>query len=339
MLLLHKIEKTHFSPSEKEIINYVLRNSDQLDDLSIQAIADATYTSAPIVVRAAKKLGLNGWNELKKQLKSEIEYLYANDRIDGIFLKKDGSEFIYEIGLISTSPSQQVVEDYLKNGYYLIGFAYWHIGKEIDVEFITADKTLRPVFVDSKNRLYLNGVLYTGNKFIHFDEPEFPQENDVWFNTEEDVLYIFRPNKETKQKEWLPVNDLSRFSREYGVFLEAENPEDLQTFLFDSKENLRFIPNKNQLTIIIDQVVVMRDQYEELYDEAIYDDANNGCGFKLKHPLDRPSVVEVWVDHNVVSKNQDLDLFSHDAAFVRNDYIQISILLLHLILFHFHLFL
>jgi hypothetical protein len=136
-----------------------------------------------------------------KNAKVKIEYLYANDRIDGIFLKKDGSEFIYEIGLISTSPSQQVVEDYLKNGYYLIGFAYWHIGKEIDVEFITADKTLRPVFVDSKNRLYLNGVLYTGNKFIHFDEPEFPQENDVWFNTEEDVLYIFRPNKETKQKE------------------------------------------------------------------------------------------------------------------------------------------
>lgn len=82
MLLLHKIEKTHFSPSEKEIINYVLRNSDQLDDLSIQAIADATYTSAPIVVRAAKKLGLNGWNELKKQLKAEIEYLYANNDID-----------------------------------------------------------------------------------------------------------------------------------------------------------------------------------------------------------------------------------------------------------------
>lgn len=82
MLLLHKIEKTHFSPSEKEIINYVLRNSDQLDDLSIQTIADATYTSAPIVVRAAKKLGLNGWNELKKQLKSEIEYLYASNEID-----------------------------------------------------------------------------------------------------------------------------------------------------------------------------------------------------------------------------------------------------------------
>lgn len=82
MLLLHKIEKTHFSPSEKEVINYVLRNSDQLDDLSIQAIADATYTSAPIVVRAAKKLGLNGWNELKKQLKNEIEYLYASNDID-----------------------------------------------------------------------------------------------------------------------------------------------------------------------------------------------------------------------------------------------------------------
>lgn len=82
MLILHQIEKTHFSPSEKEIINYVLTHSDQLDDLSIQAIAEATYTSAPIVIRAAKKLGLSGWNDLKKQLKKEIEYLYANNEID-----------------------------------------------------------------------------------------------------------------------------------------------------------------------------------------------------------------------------------------------------------------
>lgn len=82
MLILHQIEKTHFSPSEKEIINYVLTHSDQLDDLSIQAIADATYTSAPIVIRAAKKLGLNGWNDLKKQLKKEVEYLYANNEVD-----------------------------------------------------------------------------------------------------------------------------------------------------------------------------------------------------------------------------------------------------------------
>jgi hypothetical protein len=256
-----------------------------------------------------------------KNTEVRVNYLWTDDRIDGIFLKKDGTEYIIEIGLPSTSPSEQVVEDYLKNDYYLIGFAYWHIGKEIDVEFITVDKTMRPVFVDDSNNLYLNGILYTGNKFIHFEEPEFPQENDVWFDTKENVLFIFRPDSETGKKKWLPVNDLSRFSREYGIFTEAENPEDLQTFMFDSKENLRFIPNKNQLTIIIDQVVIMRDQYEELYNKAVYDDANNGNGFKLKYPLDRPSVVEVYVDHNVVATNRELDLFAHDGAFVRNDYV------------------
>ena len=82
IMLIDKIQSTHFSPSEKEVIQYVLNHTDQLDDLSTQTIAEATYTSAPIVIRVAKKLGLKGWNELKLKLKSEIAYLYAINEVD-----------------------------------------------------------------------------------------------------------------------------------------------------------------------------------------------------------------------------------------------------------------
>ena len=248
--------------------------------------------------------------------KVKVTYLYANDRIDGILLKKDGSEYIYEIGIISTSPTQQVIQDYLKNGYYLIGFAYWHIGKEIDVQFITTDRNFRPVFVDEDNNLYLNGVLYTGNKFIYFVEPEYPKENDLWYDTENEILYIWRPN-ENGEYEWKAINDLSRFSREYGYFSEDENPDDLQTFTFEEKPNLRFVPGQNSLTIVIDQVLVMRDQFTELYEQSTYDDnAVTGYGFKLNNPLERPSIVEVYVDHSVNVKNQEKELFLHTAGFI-----------------------
>ena len=248
--------------------------------------------------------------------KVKVTYLYANDRIDGILLKKDGSEYIYEIGIISTSPTQQVIQDYLKNGYYLIGFAYWHIGKEIDVQFITTDRNFRPIFVDEDNNLYLNGVLYTGNKFIYFVEPEYPKENDLWYDTENEILYIWRPN-ENGEYEWKAINDLSRFSREYGYFSEAENPDDLQTFTFEEKPNLRFVPGQNSLTIVIDQVLVMRDQFTELYEQSTYDDnAVTGYGFKLNNPLERPSIVEVYVDHSVNVKNQEKELFLHTAGFI-----------------------
>ena len=248
--------------------------------------------------------------------KVKVTYLYANDRIDGILLKKDGSEYIYEIGIISTSPTQQVIQDYLKNGYYLIGFAYWHIGKEIDVQFITTDRNFRPVFVDEDNNLYLNGVLYTGNKFIYFVEPEYPKENDLWYDTENEILYIWRPD-ENGEYEWKAINDLSRFSREYGYFSEDENPDDLQTFTFEEKPNLRFVPGQNSLTIVIDQVLVMRDQFTELYEQSTYDDnAVTGYGFKLNNPLERPSIVEVYVDHSVNVKNQEKELFLHTAGFI-----------------------
>ena len=249
--------------------------------------------------------------------KVRINYLYANDRIDAILLKKDGSEYIYEIGIISTSPSQQVIQDYLNNGYYLIGFAYWHIGKEVDVQFITVDRTLRPVYIDENNNLYLNGVLYTGNKFIYFIKPENPQQNDIWYDVDNEILYIWRPNKDTGEYEWKAINDLSKFVRDYGKFEIDENPDDLQTFTFDNKQNLRFIPGQNALTIIIDQVVLMRDQYEELSTQSEYDDnAVTGYGFKLLNPLERPSIVEVYVDHSVYVQSGGSELFQHISTFV-----------------------
>lgn len=256
--------------------------------------------------------------------KLRVNYLYANDRIDGILLKKDGSEFIYEMGIISTSPSQQVIQDYLEAGYYLIGFAYWHIGKEIDVEFITGDRSLRPIFVDKNGNIYLNGVLYTGEHLIYFVKPEFPKENQLWYDIETDILYIYRPDANGDYS-WIPVNDLSRFNREYNVFTEDENPKDLRTFTFEDKANLRFVPGHNQLTIVIDQVVIMRDQFEELSDDSIYDeDACTGYGFRLKNPLERPSVVEVYVDQSVSTKANGLELFPHVAAFIDIESIDVN---------------
>lgn len=248
--------------------------------------------------------------------KVRVNYLYANDRIDGILIKKDGSEYTYELGIISTSPTQQVIQDYMNAGYYLIGFAYWFVGKKIDVRFITGDRSLRPIYIDKNGIIHFYGKPYTGEKFIYFIEPEYPQENDLWYDIENEILYIWRPDEKGKYS-WVPVNDLSRFNREYGVFTEEEMPDDLQSFTFEDKANLRFVPGHNQLTIIIDQVVIMRDQFEELFDDSLYDeDACTGYGFRLKDPLERPSRVEVYVDHSINTKGQKLELFPHITSFL-----------------------
>ena len=248
----------------------------------------------------------------------DVEYTYLNDRIDGIFLKADGSEYQYERGIISTSPSNQDVQDYFDNGYYLIGFAYWHVGSEIDVEFFCGDRTLRPVYVDRSNILYLNGKRYKEKTVIYFVEPNPPEENDLWYNVEEEILYIWRRDENGKYG-WQIVNDLSRTVVSVHQFSIHENPEDLQTFSFEAYPELSFIPGHHQLTVLIDQVVIMEDQYTEIYPEDGEGFAS-GSGFKLKYPLERPSVVEVRVTHSVNSNHKRLDLFAHEAFYGASNY-------------------
>ena len=262
----------------------------------------------------------------------EVEYWYANDRIDGIFLSHDGTDYKYQHGIISTSPSEQVVQDYFDRGYYLIGFAYWHVGREIDVEFFTGDRTLRRVFVDKNNILYLNGKPYREKTVIYFVEPDPPTENDLWYDTVTEILYIWRPN-DNGIYEWQPVNDLARSATEVYQFREAENPDDLQTFDFFAHPQLFFAPGKHQLTIIIDQVVIMEDQYEELYygqkelenikqrreeyEEQYAQLQKNlsGYGIRFKYPLERPSVVEIRVNRALNTRQHGEDAFQHESLY------------------------
>lgn len=258
-----------------------------------------------------------------------VRHKYASDRIDGIFLNKKSFEdesalsFRYEIGQETDTPLCHEDE-------YIIGYAYWHVDKAIDVEFITCDRSYRQVYVDEKGDLYLMGEKYNGYKFIFFGTKEEitgrPLINDLWYDTEENILKIWRRDIYTEEFEWFPVNDLARFRRETKIYEPSDNPEDLQTFIFDNTadKNLVFVPNQNQITVIIDQVVLMQDQYEELYDKNAGKSEASGYGFRLIEPLDEPRVVEVRVEHSANTQNYTQDLFSKVAAFIADGELQIQ---------------
>ena len=264
-----------------------------------------------------------------------IEYMYAEDRFDAIFVYKDGSRYYdnpMPTGIITTSPSIQEIKEYQSHGWYLIGLAYWHIGQEVDVEFFTGDRTLRKVYVDRNNVLYLNGKPYEEKTVIYFTEPNPPTENDLWYDIKTEILYIWRPN-ENNEYEWQPVNDLARGITAVYQFQETENPDDLQTFDFFYHPEIFFMPGKHQITVIIDQVVIMEDQYEELFygEEELKEIEDNkeeyeeqyaqlqkhlcGHGIKLKCPLERPSIVEIRVNHDLNTRRHDEDLFQHEYLF------------------------
>ena len=84
------------------------------------------------------------------------------------------------------------------------------------------------------------------------------------------------------------------------------------------------MPKRNQLTIIIDQIVLMQDQFEELYDENAGTFEASGYGFRLIEPLDEPRVVEVRVEHSANTQSYTQDLFSKVAAFISDGQLQIQ---------------
>lgn len=245
-----------------------------------------------------------------------VEYDYSADRIDAILVDESG-RYSREAGINAQSAS---VASYEPLKRFLIGFAHWHVTTDgIDVEFIVDDRTYRKVYVDGLNRLYLNGRLYREPKFIYFEEPKAPKENDVWYDHQSNALSIW--SRKAGVYGWRIVNDFSDVPlRELKMWTEETCPSDRQTFRFGEDEtDLRFIPNTNALEIIVDQQVVMRDQYEEIVQEGAKDYLSAGVGFRLKAPLDRATVVQCIVHH--IAKNGPMrNVFQRAAIFTTENY-------------------
>lgn len=67
ILLREKIETGHFSSSEKAVVDYILKEGTHIQNKTVKEIAEATYTVPSTLIRIAKKLNYNGWNDLFKE--------------------------------------------------------------------------------------------------------------------------------------------------------------------------------------------------------------------------------------------------------------------------------
>ena len=82
MLIVNQIENTHFSKTEKEIVDYIIDQGMYIEKMSANEIARNTFTSAPLLVRIAKKLGYSGFNEFKSAYLKELSYMLEETDVD-----------------------------------------------------------------------------------------------------------------------------------------------------------------------------------------------------------------------------------------------------------------
>lgn len=248
-----------------------------------------------------------------------VYYKYCADRIDAIFVDEKG-KYTRVIGINAKSAS---IADYIQGKKFLIGFAHWHIGDAVTVEFIVDERTYRKVYVDNLNRLYLNGKLYKEAKWVYFEEPLVPEENDLWYDWHTNSLSVW--SQHAGIYGWRVINDFTNVPLRTIKIWDANHcPADLQTFKFrDDETDLRFLPGTNSLEIIIDQQVVMDDQFDEVVLPSTKPYLAQGIGFKLKAPLDRPTVVQCVVNH-VVKEGPLKSVFQRAAIFTTENFYSYS---------------
>ena len=83
MLLDNINHNPDFNDTEKVIAEYILKNLDNIENLTIQKLAKETFTSNTTIIRFCRKLGLDGFKKLKIQLIKEVENSYnLQNKID-----------------------------------------------------------------------------------------------------------------------------------------------------------------------------------------------------------------------------------------------------------------
>ena len=155
-------------------------------------------------------------------------------------------------------------------------------------------------------------------------------------------------------EEWIAINDVSQticeeryiWTPEIMENLQVDFSHDNQFFFFhaDKQKNMLYVPGKNSLSVMIDQIPLHSDQFDEItmYDaitgpyatmikkqlvdnygyvdnfhpDKINEEYENiGIGFKLNAPLDKNCYMEAIVNH-VVNSNPLNKRFQRSATFV-----------------------
>lgn len=290
----------------------------------------------------------------------KISYSYTYKRYDTIYINLKGEIKVLE-GTTSSAPSIVIPEDSM----YILGYV------EIDpfVENDRAEKvamlkikkdmrSLRNIFTDANNRLFICGIPFDNLQIIHMEQPAEPFINQLWYDAFSNKLKVWKELDNIEQ--WVNVNDISTIPvAEIKMWAPDEhcasnidvspNPADGQYFIFSPEEiNLHYVPNRYALDIRIDQGILHKDQFEEVtlgeaknnqalkeflitkhgYTEEFInqiDDLyeNIGVGFALATPLDKQCYVEVQVTHRL-HENPLTHRFQRTATFKATNYYRVD---------------
>lgn len=110
----------NLTPTENQLAQYILQNKEQIKKLSIQKLSEKTFVSKSAIHRFCKKIGIDGFNELKVKLAQaiieesegqnqiDVNFPFASNDSQGIIAQKLLK--LYEASIKDTYNSIDVLE-------------------------------------------------------------------------------------------------------------------------------------------------------------------------------------------------------------------------------------
>ena len=125
-----------------------------------------------------------------------VRYNYTADRIDTLYLKKDNTVGVIK-GTTSTTPSKPYMpsDGKMMIAYLMIESRYVDENNTTPSAhlYVRDDmRSLRNLFTDSENNLYICGTPFDDLQIIHMKEPKNPKEHTLWLNSQDNTLYYWR---------------------------------------------------------------------------------------------------------------------------------------------------
>lgn len=244
-----------------------------------------TFDKVPLASIDGKILNLKPIIGSIVDMEIDVQYSYTFKRRDILYLDKE-FKMQYRQGITSPSPSVPSLDE---NEYsYVLGYIEVDghaINKENKViakaAIIKDFKSVRNVYTDNDNKLYLCGTPFSSLKVIHLVEPKNPEENTFW--------YDFRTNK---LKIWASTEHFI-YAKEFTI--ETSNPNAIHKF----KTEVPYIYNANQVKVYVNNILLSEDNVlfgSDLTEEQKREDYVLSEEFEIIKKLSKGDVVAYKLD-------------------------------------------
>ena len=228
----------------------------------------------------------------------DVSYSHTFRRRDVVFIDKDFN-VKYRLGITSPSPSVPHLD---KDEYiYVLGYVQVDSMTLVnDINIASADivkefKSIRNVYTDNNNSLYLCGTPFDAIKIIHTSEPKNPIEGTIWYDSYTNKLKVWRKT------------DVFNFADGFTHI-------GVTTDQLKIKTNVEYMYGAEQLSVYInDKKVIVADIVEgtDLVEEEILSGLAYSSEFKITKPvrihdkitykIERFDGYEEWVSVNDMS--------------------------------------